>query len=89
MTNFALNACGNWKAGQPEKITTSVYVVIHDQNYYAYAIEPNQYEDFAEWVYDTFASDNDQAEAMLHTGEWLMDIDERLLAADISIQHRL
>jgi hypothetical protein len=57
MTDFALNHEGKWRDGEAPKISGATYVVSYDQTNQAYHIDKSDYDDFVEWVADTWQTD--------------------------------
>jgi len=62
MTDFALNHEGKWRDGEAPKISGATYVVSYDQTNQAYHIDKSDYDDFVEWVADTWQTDYEPRE---------------------------
>lgn len=57
MTDFGLYHEGTWRDGEAAKISGATYVVNFDQRNRAYHIGRDQYDDFVEWVAQTWETD--------------------------------
>ena len=75
MTNFALNHEGKWRDGEASKISGATYVVSYDQSNQAYHIDKSDYDDFVEWVAETWQIDTNPREEDEEAEDYLERID--------------